>query len=97
MTKLEFSLPYLIRCIENSNRCCPWTGRRQETYAIYYISKNLTPTELNYTMKEKEFLAIVKDINKFCHYITRYLVFLYTNQSSIRYLANKTNTNGQVT
>ena len=24
-------------------------------YAIYYTSKNLTPTELNYTMTEKEF------------------------------------------
>ena len=39
-------------------------------YAIYYISKNFTPTELNYTITEKEFLAIVHSINKFRHYIT---------------------------
>eukprot|EP00253_Pinus_taeda_P004209 PITA_04209 len=39
-------------------------------YAIYYTSKNLTPTELNYTVTEKEFLVVVHAINKFRHYIT---------------------------
>ena len=34
-------------------------------YAIYYISKNLTPFELNYTVTEKEFLAVVPTNNKF--------------------------------
>ena len=29
----------------------------QSYYAIYFISKNLTPAELNYTVTEKEFLA----------------------------------------
>lgn len=34
-------------------------------YVIYYKSKNLTPAELNYTVTEKEFLAVVHTINKF--------------------------------
>ena len=37
----------------------------QEPYAIYYISKNLAPAELNYIVTEKDFLAIVYFINKF--------------------------------
>ena len=37
----------------------------QVPYAIYYVSKNLAPTELNYTITEKEYLAIVYSINKF--------------------------------
>ena len=37
----------------------------QVPYAIYYISKNLALAELNYTVTEKEFLAIVYSINKF--------------------------------
>jgi hypothetical protein len=34
-------------------------------YASYFISKNITPTELNYTVTEKEFLAVIHAINKF--------------------------------
>jgi len=66
-------------------------------YAIYYISKNLSPAELNYTITEKEFLAIIHAVNKFRHYITRYHVVLYTDHSTIKYLANKPITNGGVT
>jgi len=66
-------------------------------YAIYYTSKNLTPTELNYTVTEKEFLVVVHAINKFRHYITGYETFVHTDHSAIRYLMNKLVTNGRVT
>eukprot|EP00253_Pinus_taeda_P017664 PITA_17664 len=66
-------------------------------YAIYYTSKNLTPIELNYTVTEKEFLAVVHAINKFRHYITGYETFVHTDHSAIRYLMNKPVTNGRVT
>ena len=66
-------------------------------YAIYYISKNLSPTELNYTVTEKEFLAVIHVVNKFRHYITGYPAILYTNHSTIKYLANKPITNGRIT
>eukprot|EP00253_Pinus_taeda_P002929 PITA_02929 len=66
-------------------------------YAIYYSSKNLNPTELNYTVTEKEFLDVVHAINKFRNYITSYKTFVHTNHSAIRYLMNKPVTNGRVT
>jgi len=31
----------------------------KKPYAIYYMSKNLTSLELNYTVREKEFLAVI--------------------------------------
>lgn len=34
-------------------------------YAIYFVSKNLSKAELNYTVTEKEFLAVVHALNKF--------------------------------
>ena len=34
-------------------------------YAIYFISKNMSPAELNYIVTEKEFLAVIYAINKF--------------------------------
>ena len=42
------------------------------SYAIYFIRKNLTAAKLNYTVTEKEFLAVVYSINKFRHYIIGY-------------------------
>ena len=66
-------------------------------YAIYYTSKNLTPTELNYTVTENELLVVVHAINKFRHYITVYETFVHTDHSAIRYLMNKPITNGRVT
>jgi hypothetical protein len=42
-------------------------GQREDKkpYAIYYIEKNLTLAELNYTITENEFLAVIYDVNKF--------------------------------
>jgi len=69
----------------------------KKPYAIYYISKNITPVELNYIVIEKEFLVFIYAINKFKHYITGYPIVLYTNYSAIKYLANKRIRNGRVT
>jgi len=65
-------------------------------YAIYYTSKNLSPIELNYTITEKEFLAVIHAINKFRHYIIGYETFFHIDQSKITYLMNKPITNGKV-
>ena len=69
----------------------------QSYYAIYFISKNLTPAELNYTVTEKEFLAVVHAINKFWHYITGYEVFVHTDHSAINFFMNKPITSGRLT
>ena len=66
----------------------------KEPYAIYYISKNLTGPELNYTITEKELLVVVHAINKFRHYITWYQVYVHTNHDAIKDLMNKTNASG---
>jgi hypothetical protein len=63
----------------------------QQSYAIYFVSKNFSPAELNYIVTEKEFLVVFHTINEFHHYITGYEVF------SIRFLMNKPITNGRVT
>jgi len=57
-------------------------------YAIC-INKNLTPTERNYTIIEKEFLYMNYAINKFSHYITGYKVRVHTNHATIKWKMNK--------
>jgi hypothetical protein len=68
-----------------------------QSYAIYFVSKNLSPGELNYTVTENEFLAVVHAINKFHHCIIGYKVFVPTSHSSSRFIMNKPITNGRVT
>jgi hypothetical protein len=57
----------------------------------------MTPAELNYTVTEKEFLAVIYAINKFRHYITGYPTFVHTDHSAIKYLMKKPITNARVT
>jgi hypothetical protein len=60
----------------------------KKPYAIYYISKNMAPVELNYIVIEREFLAVVYAINKFRHYVTGYPTFIHTDHTKIKYLMN---------
>lgn len=69
----------------------------KKSYAIYYISKNLYSAELNHTEKEKEFIAVIFEINKFRHYIKGYEVFIHIDHSTIKYLMNKLLNSGRVT
>ena len=74
-------------------------GQTEETgtYAIYFISKNMTPAELNYITTEKEMLAAIHSVNKFRHYIIGYEVFVHTDHYAICYLKKKPITHGRVT
>ena len=63
----DWTLPFHISLDASDTTIGATLGQQdgQVPYAIYYISKNLAPAELNYTITEKEFLAIVYSINKF--------------------------------
>lgn len=65
-------------------------------YAIYFISKNLSKAELNYTVTEKEIQVAVHSPNKFRHYITGYQTFVHTDHAAIRYLMKKPNVNTHI-
>jgi hypothetical protein len=69
----------------------------QIPYAISFVSKNISLTEVNYTVTEKEFLSVVHAINKFRHYITVYEFFVHTNHSTIIFLMKIPDTNARVT
>eukprot|EP00253_Pinus_taeda_P033678 PITA_33678 len=51
---------------------------------------------MNYTVTEKEFLAIAHSLNKFRHYITGYQTFVHTDHAAIRYLMNKPDVNAHI-
>ena len=94
----DWSLPFHISTDASDTAIRGVLGQKegQAPYAIYFISKNLTTAELNYTVTEKEFLAVVYSINKFHHYITGCKFFVHTDNSAIIFLMNKPITNGRV-
>jgi hypothetical protein len=57
----------------------------------------MAPAELNYTVTERELLAVVYAINKSRHYIAGYPTFIHNDHTTIKYLINKPITNAQVT
>jgi len=88
----DWKFPFHISIDASDSAIGTVLGQKEDpvTHAIYFISKNLTPTELNYVVTEKEFLVVVYAINKFRHYITDYKVFVHTDHSAIHYLMKKT-------
>ena len=96
---LDWSIPFHISTDASDMDIGGILGQKEEhaPYSIYFISKNLTPVELNYTITEKEFLAVVYSINKFLHYMIGYEFFMHMDHSTIIFLMNKPTTNGRVT
>jgi len=96
----NWALPFHIHTDASQTAIGVVLGQQEDKvpYAVYYVSKNLAPAELNYIVTEKEFLAVFYAINKFWHYITGYPTFVHTDHATITYLVtNKPVTPGWIT
>ena len=93
----NWALPFHIHAETLDKSIGATLGQEEEKfpYAIYFISKNPSKAELNYTVTEKELLAIVHSLNKFRHYITSYQTFVHTDHAVIKYLMNKLDVNAR--
>ncbi|KAH0723372.1 hypothetical protein KY285_005833 [Solanum tuberosum] len=58
-------------------------------HLIYFASKTLDSTQANYTVTEKEMLALVFTFDKFISYLVGTKVIVFTDHAAIRYLFNK--------
>ena len=56
---------------------------------IYYASRTLDASQENYTTTEKELLAIVFALEKFCSYLLGTRVIVYTDHAALKYLLKK--------
>ncbi|XP_070028665.1 uncharacterized protein [Nicotiana sylvestris] len=63
-------------------------GQRKDKlmHPIYYASRTLSGTQLNYTMTEKEMLAVVFAFDKFRSYLIGSKVIVYTDHADLGYL-----------
>jgi len=58
-------------------------------HVIYYSSRTLNDTQQNYTMTEKEFLAVVFALEKFRPYLLGLKTVIFTDHSALKYLMTK--------
>jgi hypothetical protein len=95
----NWALPFHISSDASDTAIDAVLGKQEDKYpyVIYYINKNMALAELNYTVTEIEFLAVVYTINKFRHYIIGYPNFIHTDHTKNKYFMNKPITNTQVT
>lgn len=94
----NWALPFHIRVDASHKVIGPALGQVEEKmpYSIYFTNKNLSKAELNYTVTEKELLAVVHSLNKFRHYVTGYQTFVHTDHVAIKYLMNKPDVNARI-
>ena len=69
-------------------------GQRKEgkPYVIYYVSKLLDDTQINYTTTKKELLAIVYAFDKFRAYLVGQKVIVYSDHATLNFLLSKKDT-----
>nr|GEW70712.1 reverse transcriptase domain-containing protein [Tanacetum cinerariifolium] len=87
----DWDLPFELMCDASDFAIDVVLGQRQEMYfrPIHYASKTLTEAESNYTITEKEMLAVVYAFEKFRSYLIMNKSIMYTNNFTLKYLFAK--------
>ncbi|XP_058733217.1 uncharacterized protein LOC131604819 [Vicia villosa] len=84
----DWRLPCEIMCDASDYAVGAVLGQRKDKklHAIYYASRTLDPVQMNYATTEKELLAVVFALDKFCSYLIGAKIIVYTDHAAIRYL-----------
>ncbi|GJW10834.1 reverse transcriptase domain-containing protein [Tanacetum coccineum] len=87
----DWDLPFELMCDASDYAVGAVLGQRKDKYfrPIYYASKTLSDAQTNYTVTEKELLAVVYAFEKFRSYLVLSKTIVYTNHSALKYLFNK--------
>ncbi|KAH9743537.1 hypothetical protein KPL70_003340 [Citrus sinensis] len=90
----DWTLPFKLMCDASDHSVGGVLRQRRDKvfHSIYYASKTLTQTQINYTTIEKELLAVVFAFDKFKAYLVGTRVTVYIDHAAIKYLISKKDT-----
>lgn len=91
ITAPNWSLPFELMCNASDVAVGAVLGQRinKMFHSVYYASKTMNEAQRNYTVTEKELLAIVFAIEKFRPYLMGAKVIIHTDHAALRYLMTK--------
>ncbi|XP_075075179.1 uncharacterized protein LOC107760480 [Nicotiana tabacum] len=83
--------PFELMCDASDYAVGAVLGQRKDKlmHPIYYASRTLSGAQLNYTVTEKEMLAVVFAFDKFRPYLIGSKVIVYTDHAALRYVIEK--------
>ncbi|XP_076903092.1 uncharacterized protein LOC143558049 [Bidens hawaiensis] len=87
----DWSLPFELMCDASDFSVGAVLGQQKDKHfhPIYYASKTLNDAQENYTITEKEFLAVVFAFDKFRSYLVLSKTIVYTDHAALQYLFAK--------
>ncbi|XP_070007575.1 uncharacterized protein [Nicotiana sylvestris] len=91
ITAHNWSLPFELMCDASNVVVGAVLGQRINKifHPVYYSSKTMNEAQRNYTVTEKELLAIVFAMEKFRPYLMGDKVIIHTDHAALRYLMTK--------
>ena len=80
-----------IMCDANNHVVGAVLGQRMEgkPLVVYYTSRILNSAQMNYSTTEKELLAIVFTLDKFCAYLIGFPITIFIDHVALKYLLSK--------
>jgi hypothetical protein len=87
----DWALPFELMCDASDYAVGAVLGQRVEgrPHVLHYASKTLTEPQQNYTVTEKELLAVVFALEKFRSYLLGSKVVIFTDHAAVKHLIAK--------
>ena len=87
----NWELPFELMCDASNYAIGAVLGQKigSKSHVIYYASRTLDATQMNYTTTEKELLAIVFALEKFRSYLLNSKVVVFSDHAALKYLLKK--------
>ena len=88
LTRPDFSRPFKIQCDASGvalGSVLTQENEAGEEHPIVYLNRTLNKPELNYTVSEKELLAVVWSIEKLRPYIEGYHFIVVSDHSALKW------------
>ncbi|KAM2352076.1 hypothetical protein ACFXTH_006799 [Malus domestica] len=87
----DWSLPFELMCDASDYAIGALLGqmRNKQPHVIHYASRTVNDAQLNYYTTEKELLAVVFALDKFCSYLLGTKVIVYSDHAALKYLLTK--------